>query len=195
MEQLLSLFPSQADIQMWSEEAGGSAWLLLSFWGTLSVVITPLNFSLFGLATGLAYGTFGGFFINWICKIVGTSISFLLAHKFGRAVLQKLIPAQQLKKFDYLIENEKTMLLYIILCFIPFTPSDTLAYLVGMSKVKYKNFLGLSILANSGTAFGLAYLGSGGGLKNPFFLAGLVIVLCASLYYIHLHRKKYSLHS
>lgn len=193
--QFLSFLPSQVDAQNWIQSFGTLGCLVYLGWGTLSVVVTPLNFSFLGLAGGFIYGTGWAFVLNWICKIIGTSISFFLAQKLGRRVLNRMVSKSFLKKFDYLIEDERTMLLYTVLCFIPFTPSDTLAYLVGMSKVRYRSFLPISIVANSGTAFGLAYLGSGGAFKDPLFLIGLGLALLGSLSYIHIRQKNHTLHA
>lgn len=187
--------PNPETIQTWITGLGAWAWLGYLLWGTLSVIFTPLNFSAIGLAGGFAYGTVWAFLINWICKILGTSISFWLSHHFGRKLVERLIPQKQLSRFDYLVKSESTMLLYTVLCFIPFTPSDTLAYLVGMSSVKFRVFLPISILANSGTAFALAYLGSGGAFHNPLFLIVLGLGLLLGLAIIHNHRKKIGLHS
>lgn len=186
--------PNQEEIQLFMQNLGPMGWLLYLFWGTLSVVFTPLNFSIVGLSAGFAYGTILGGLGNWLCKVVGTSLSFLLARTVGRTLVQKLISKKILKKYDHLIQDERTILLYAILCFIPFTPSDTLAYIVGLSALKKRAFFPITIIANSGTAFSLAYIGSGGALENPWFLGLMGVAILGGLYTIHRHQRTYGLH-
>ncbi len=186
--------PSQEEILNFMQNFGIFGILIYILWGIISVIITPLNFSLLGMSTGFIYGTFIGGLINWLCKIIGTFISFIIAQNFGRKLVEKLLSKKNLGKYDYLIQNESSVLLYATLCFIPFTPSDSLAYILGLSKLKKSTFLAITIIGNSGTAFSLAYIGSGGALKNPWFIVIMIIAIVSGLYYIHKHRKKYALH-
>lgn len=186
------ILPSQEGIQSFFENAGFWGYIVYFLFGTTAVFIVPLNFSITGLAGGFVYGTFVAFLINWACKIVGTFIAFMIGKYFGK----KFIP--YLKKngyntYDHVMESESLILVYFIMNFIPFTPSDAVAYFLGFSKMKARVFIPISALSSTGTAYTLAYLGSGEALNNPIFLAGLAVVLGSGLTWLHLHKLAYKL--
>lgn len=187
-----TVLPSQESIQSYFENAG--AWGLVAYFlfGTTAVFIVPLNFSLTGIAGGFVYGTWIAFLINWACKIVGTFIAFMIGKYFGK----KLIPFLKrngYNTYDHIMESERLIFAYFILNFIPFTPSDGMAYFLGFSKMKARVFIPISALSSTGTAFTLAYIGSGEALSNPLFLVGLGLVLSLGLTWLHQRKRAYKL--
>lgn len=192
---LLNIIPNQEQISEQFTSLGAVGLLIYLGWGTLSVVFTPLNFSWVALAGGFVYGTWIGFLINWICKLVGNFIAFAIAQKYGRSVLKYFFAKNELKKYDKLISNENSILLYFVLAFIPLTPSDTIAYIVGLSSLKKSTFLIVAALGNIGTCFALAFVGSKDFVSYPWVSAIMVPVFGGGLWYIHKHRKKFGLSS
>jgi len=174
--------PSQEEIQLFIQNLGFFGWVIYFFWGTLSVVFIPLNFSAVGLGAGFIHGTLVGGIANWICKIIGTSISFFLTRKVGGNIVKKIVPQKIHTKFSYLIDSPHSLYIYAFFCFIPMMPSDAMAYILGLSQVSSKKFILLNIVANLGTAFSLSYLGSGGAFKDPIFLGIFIFGLLSGMY-------------
>ncbi len=187
-----TILPSQEGIQTYFENAGIWGYIVYFLFGTTAVFIVPLNFSLTGLAGGFVYGTFLAFLINWACKIIGTLISFMIGKYFGKHLIP-FMKKRGYNTYDHVMESERLILIYFIMNFIPFTPSDAIAYFLGFSKMKARVFIPISALSSTGTAFTLAYVGSGEALSNPIFLAGLAVVLGSGLTWLHLHKRAYRL--
>lgn len=174
--------PSQEEIQIFMQSLGLLGWVIYFFWGTLSVILVPLNFSAVGLGAGFIHGTLLGGIGNWICKIIGTTISFFLTRKLGNNLVKKIVPQKINKKFSYLIDSPHSLFIYAFFCFIPMMPSDAMAYILGLSKVSSRKFIILNVFANLGTAFSLSYLGSGGAFKDPIFLGIFIFGLLSGIY-------------
>jgi uncharacterized membrane protein YdjX (TVP38/TMEM64 family) len=187
-----SNLPSQVELQLLMESYGYWGIFLYLFFATASVTITPLNFSLFGMAGGFVYGTWTAFFLNWFAKVVGTSLAFWIARKLGNQVLP-FFTKRDIKDVRRMLNSEKLVLAYFALCFIPFTPSDNIAYLLGFSNMKARHFIPITIVANSGTAFTLAYIGSGEALDNLLFLIVLGFALIIGLSWLHKNKDTFEL--
>lgn len=119
---------------------------------------------------------------------MGTFIAFMLGRYFGHKILP-LFKEETQKKYSKLADSEKVVLTYIILSFLPFTPSDAIAYFLGASEMRKRTFVAISILASSGTAFSLAYVGSGKAFDNPYVFIGLIAALVLALLGVRAKKK------
>ena len=116
-------FSSREALQAFIEAQGWIGIIIYLLWGTTSVVVTPLNFSIAGMAGGYIYGTEFAFVMNWICKTTGSLIAFWIAKRYGRQILRFFIEERQMAAYDRFIHSEKAILLYFALAFIPmYTP-------------------------------------------------------------------------
>lgn len=134
------------------------------------------------------YGPWIAFLSNWACKIIGNLIGFYLGRHFGPRILRYFSKAQQ-EKFTRILHSEMSLRIYMTLSFLPFTPSDAMSYFLGATPIKLRTFIPVMALGSSGTAFALAYVGSGEAIKNPLILAGMALVLIAGLTWVHLQNK------
>jgi uncharacterized membrane protein YdjX (TVP38/TMEM64 family) len=180
--------PSRESIQAFYMAYGIWGYLFYLCFGIIAVFIVPINFSLIGMAGGFVYGPWIAFFTNWAAKIIGNLIGFYLGRHFGPRVLRYFSKAQQ-EKFTRILHSEMSLRIYMTLSFLPFTPSDAMSYFLGATPIKLRTFIPVMALGSSGTAFALAYVGSGEAIKNPLILAGMALVLVAGLTWVHYRSK------
>lgn len=180
--------PSRESIQAFYMAYGIWGYLFYLCFGTIAVFIIPINFSLIGMAGGFVYGPWVAFLSNWACKIIGNLIGFYLGRHFGPRVLRYFSKAQQ-EKFTRILHSEMSLRIYMTLSFLPFTPSDAMSYFLGATPIKLRTFIPAMALGSSGTAFALAYVGSGEAIENPLVLAGMMLVLIAGLTWVHYRSK------
>ena len=186
--------PSREELQLMIEEWGNWGFTLYTLLATLCTVAPPLNYTILGLAGGYVYGTFPAFLMLWIARCAGNCINFYLGRRYGRKVLKVFVAEENLHKYDELLASEKAALLYFVLCFLPGFPGDYAAYFVGFSKIKKRVFFLVTLIANIGCTFSLAYMGSGEAFTNPLFLGGFSIVFIGGLLWIHSQKKQFNLH-
>lgn len=186
-------FTSIETFQSTIKDLGALGWIAYIAAAMLSTVILPLNYGIVGLAGGLIYGPGLAFLLLWIGRVLGNMINFFLAKKLGRSIVKVFVSEKEIEKFDKLLGSEKAILLYFVLCFLPFFPGDYAAYFLGCSQMKKRVFIPVTILATTGSAFSLAYVGSGEGFTNPIFLSIFSVLFLSGIAWIHTERKKFQL--
>ena len=118
------------------------AYMILQF---LQVVIAPipggaiefLGGYLFGAKAGFVYSMFGLFFGSWF--------AFGLARVFEKVAVEKFVPVETRKKFNYLIGHEG-LILSFLLFLIPGFPKDALCYILGLTPMHTGVFLIISTI-------------------------------------------------
>ncbi|MFA6024114.1 MAG: VTT domain-containing protein [Candidatus Gracilibacteria bacterium] len=185
--------PDREALQELIQGWGVWGFLLYFIITTITVIVVPLNSTLVGLAGGFVYGTLPAFLLTWVARIVATEINFFLGRRFGRNILKIFVEEEELHKYDELIESEKAVLFYFVLCSIPLLPGDYAAYFMGFSKLKKRVFVPVSILANAICAFSLAYIGSGAAFTDPLFLTIFTLLFFGGIFWIHKEKKKLKL--
>ena len=143
----------------------------------IQVIITPLSHYTVGAIGGYLYGPYWGGILNYIGRVIGHGIAFIIAKQFGRAWIDKHLDTKTIARYDKIFagnsnQNKQLNLQHFILFliyFLPLFPDDEISYLVGISKMKFKPFLLANVFGHLGGAFSLAYLGSGVNTKDPLF--------------------------
>ena len=124
---------------------------ILSFgtWGILvfiavqviQVVIAPIPGELTQVAGGFIYGTVLGTAYSMAGILIGSIIVFFAGRLFGYPLLKSVIPADKLRKVEFLINNPKSEILMLVLFLIPGSPKDILSYIAGVTPVRPLRFL------------------------------------------------------
>jgi len=170
----------------------------------LQVVFTPISHYTIGAIGGYLYGPYLGGVFNYIGRIIGHYLSFLIARRFGRKLLEKYVKDNVVEKYDKIfsgsVQNDgrvriQSFILFLIY-FLPFFPDDEISYLVGASKMPNRHFILANIFGHLGGSFSLAYIGSGINTRDIWFwflfiitLAGFPIIWAL----LRLSKKKISL--
>ncbi|MGL4911238.1 MAG: TVP38/TMEM64 family protein [Romboutsia sp.] len=116
--------------------------------------LVPLTFfpdSVLAIASGLIFGFSKGYIYTTIGALIGGSIAFFIARYLGYDLLKK-VSNDKLSKIEKLI-NTNGFYIIFLLRLIPLFPFDIISYGAGLTSVKYKYFLGATLL---GTIPGIA---------------------------------------
>ncbi len=111
----------------------------------LQVVAAPFPGELTGVAGGFVYGETLGFILSTLGLTIGSWIAFELASILGRPFVERFVRLDVLHKFDFLMTNTGAMLCFLLFL-IPGFPKDYLCYLLGLSRMKLRTFLIVSII-------------------------------------------------
>jgi len=182
-----AFFSNQEKLQAFIEPYGAWGPLIFILIQILQVVLTPINHYVIGIVGGFLFGTWHGFFYNWIGRVIGTLIAFILGRKFGRKIIQHVVKPKTLKKYDKLFD--KGTIVIFLMYSLPLFPIDELSYLAGFSSMKAKIFVPIIAIGHIGGSLTLAYIGSGISTKDPlfyFFLFGLIVL---GIIFIVLYKK------
>ncbi|MBS3072849.1 TVP38/TMEM64 family protein [Candidatus Pacearchaeota archaeon] len=182
-----SFFSSQDQIRSFVESYGVFAPIIFVIIQILQVVLTPISHYAVGLAGGFIFGTWHGFILNWIGRVIGTLIAFYLGRKFGRRIIKHVVKQEKLAKYDKIFEKGKLIL--FLMYFLPIFPDDELSYLAGFSSMKARIFIPIMLLGHIGGSLGLAFLGSGLSYNNPLFIAFSLITLIAGILFVVFYKR------
>lgn len=173
-----SFFSNQEIIRDYIKSFGIWAPVIFILIQILQVVLTPISHYAIGLAGGFIFGTWYGFVLNYVGRVIGHAIAFFLSRTIGRPIVKRLVKPKTLIKYDKFWEKGGSFVLFLIY-YLPLFPDDEISYIAGISKMKFTPFLIANLLGHTGGALALAYLGNGIQLKTltfaiVFFITGIL---------------------
>lgn len=126
---------------------GISGPLILTLIQALQVVLPVLPGFLGCLVGAAMFGSFGGFWINYIGISAGSLLAFWLARKYGVSLVRKMIPMEKYARFTQWINTRKSFPLVLFLSILlPLAPDDFLCYFSGLASFPAKKFIGIILL-------------------------------------------------
>lgn len=148
-----------------SEPKEFSAWIRShGIWGylvyigitILQIIVTVIPGGPLELAGGYAFGAFWGTVLFLIGAFIGSLISFGLVRKFGRDFVESQFSKKQIKKLDFLQDEEKLNFIFMVLFIIPGCPKDLLCYVAGLTRMKLSAFVVIATLGRLPAVIGTA---------------------------------------
>lgn len=120
--------------------------LLFVFLMAAQVVLAVIPGHPFEIAGGVCFGMFWGTVLTLLGAAIGSAINFGLARLFGVRAVTAFYSEEKLQKVSFLKENKRQNLLTLVTFLIPGIPKDMLAYFMGLTRMKFWDFLFLSSL-------------------------------------------------
>jgi len=111
----------------------------------LQVIVAPIPGGAIEFLGGYLFGGKVGFLYAMIGLLLGSWLAFSLARIFEKWAVQKFVPDQTRKKFDYLIGHEGVILSFLLFL-IPGFPKDALCYILGLTPMHLGIFLIISTI-------------------------------------------------
>lgn len=146
----------------------------------LQVVLAPISHYMVGIVGGFLFGTWYGFILNYIGRIIGHTFAFFLSRKVGRPIIKKLIKPGALATYDRFWNTGGSFALFLAY-YLPLFPDDEISYVAGASKMKTGSFMTANILGQIGGSLALAYIGAGVELQTMTFAIVFLITGALSL--------------
>ncbi len=161
-----------------------STFIFISF-QVSQVLVAPLPGEVTGLIGGYLYGPVMGTLYSTIGLTIGSWLAFLLARVLGLPFVEKVVSRNILAKYDYFMEHRGALVTFIMFL-IPGFPKDALCYIMGLSHMRTRLFLIVSIM---GRLFGTIMLSIGGScVRNDqmpalYAIIGFTAVILVLVYF------------
>lgn len=142
------------------------------------------------VASGYAFGVWGGLLWCMIGTELGSAIIILLTKKFGMRFVSKFTDPEKLKSFSFLQDNRKLRPLLFVIYFIPGAPKDLLTYFLAFTDLKISEYLIITSIARIPSIITSTMCGAYFGNKN--YLAAVLVyavTLLISLLGVLVYRK------
>jgi len=146
----------------------------------LQVVAAPVPGEATGFVGGVFFGTGWGILYSTIGLTLGSWIAFMLARLAGRPVVEMVVKAETIKRYDYVMRH-KGLFLAFLMFLIPGFPKDILCYILGLGHMGQRDFL---LVSTTGRLLGTTLLTIGGTLFRDKRYGALFTLLGVSLFLI-----------
>jgi uncharacterized membrane protein YdjX (TVP38/TMEM64 family) len=158
------------------------------------VIIAPIPGGVLALVGAANFGFFPAWGLNYLGNVIGAQIAFVLARKFGRPLVDRLVKKGTQKRY-YTIVSGHTGFAFFAYAF-PFFPIDILSFLFGLSAIKHKKFFTITSIGLISNSAAYAYLGSRFGVYVPYLqeislsVFVLMVLLIGYWAYIEFNKKE-----
>lgn len=153
------------------------AWGPLIFMGVqfLQVLVAPIPGQVAGAIAGALFGAFWGTVYSMVGALIGYTVIFVLARKFGRPLVERFVSPKYLEKFDYLTK-ESGVFVFFLIFLLPAFPDDVICYIAGLSQIRIRTLILISIAGRLPGFIGLSLIGAGAADGNATLVTILLTV-------------------
>ena len=187
---------SRDDFREYIRSFGALGWLVLLGLQFLQVFIALIPGELLETAAGYAFGPWLGTLICYAGVGLASGLIFLLTRRFGIRLVEVFTTREKIQALRFINTAQKRNLLVFALYFIPGTPKDLLTYFVGLTDMKFRTFLTLSMIARIPSVISSTFGGHLLGEENYrgaiilYGITGLVSLLGLTGYNAYLKKKQ-----
>ncbi len=148
------------------------------------ILISILPGQVFQIAAGYLFGFLPGLLYTAAGAVTGTVITFCLARILGTDAIHLMLGKDRTERYVRFLNSRKAYLITFLLYLIPGFPKDTLCYMAGVSDIRLRPFLVLSMAGRmpamaASLAFGALYMKHDyTGMAAVAAAASLIFVLC-----------------
>lgn len=147
----------------------------------LQVLFAPFPGEATGFIGGYIYGIILGTVYSTIGLSLGSWAAFILARFFGMPLVEKIIKAETIKKYDHFIQHKGTYISFILFL-IPGFPKDVFCYILGLSHMKLGVFM---VISSVGRLLGTLFLSaSGASLRNDQMIVFYILLAAGGLVFV-----------
>ena len=123
----------------------------------VQVVAAPVPGEVTGFVGGILFGPVWGVVYSTIGLTIGSWLAFMLARLLGRPLVERLVSAETIQRYDYVMQH-KGLLLAFLMFLIPGLPKDFLCYVLCLVHMQQRDFL---LVSASGRLLGTVLLTMG----------------------------------
>lgn len=160
IKKLLTIFTNGSELNSFLNSFGYLSWFIYFLLQMFQVVIFIIPGELIQATGGYVFGTYIGTFISFLGIGIGSSLLFILCHKYGRTFVQKFVSNDFYKKFEKIVNSKDKRLIIFILYLIPGIPKDSLVMICALTDIDLKNFIMFSMIGRLPALFLSTYLGA-----------------------------------
>jgi len=185
---ILSYFKNGAEAKEMIQSFGAFAPIIMIALLIIIVLLAFVSQIPLIVASGFAFGAIPAFCYAFIGFFIGGTIAFFLARKFGRPFVIKIITKNAMEKLDNYSGVRLNIILFLFFL-IPIFP-DAICYVAGLTNIKYRTFVLLSLIGRIPTI--ILFTVAGNSIANTNYTLGIIllgiIIICATIILIFRQR-------
>lgn len=146
----------------------------------LQIVICIIPGQWLQFAAGYMYGFWLGYLYSLIGALLGSVLTYYIAKILGHDAMHLIFGEEKIRKMLRTLNSKKAVVLVFIIFLIPGVPKDLCNYVAGLSEMKLKPFLIVSLIGRTPGMMGSLLIGRQiqiGGYMSAAIIAGVAVVL------------------
>ena len=138
---------SQEDFRDYVRSFGALGPLVVLGLQILQVFIALIPGEIVESAAGFVLGPWLGTAVCYLGIAIASTLIFTLTRRYGVKLVEVFVSRERINELRFLNTQQKRNNLIFLLFFIPGTPKDLLTYFVGLTDIRLRTFLLLSMVA------------------------------------------------
>ncbi len=188
---ILARFQTQAELNAFLAEYRTSGMFVYIGLQILQIVICIIPGQMMQFAAGYAYYFWLGFVLSILGIALGTVFAFYIARILGKNAMHVLFGEKKINHFIEMLNSKRAYMVIFILYLIPGIPKDLISYAAGVSEIKLKPYLFLSLIGRTPALMATIMIGAM--TRTESYLN--VVLLCVAVVFLtavcFIHRKKF----
>ncbi len=177
------------------QNLGFSGAVLLVALETCKIIFVFLPGEPIEILSGMCYGPFLGLLLIYIGVIFSNIIIIFLVKKYGKSLVNNVVPEDKRVKMENLIKNHPAgaEITLIILYLIPALPKDLITYVVSLSPIPIKKIFILSIIGRFPSVFSSVLGGNRliyGDIKSIIMVYLITYIISGLIVYLYNRKGK-----
>ena len=138
---------TQEDFRDYVRSFGPLGPLVVLILQVLQVFIALIPGEIVESAAGYILGPWLGTAVCYLGIAIASTLIFTLTRRYGVKLVEVFVSREKINELRFLNTEQKRNNLIFLLFFIPGTPKDLLTYFVGLTEIRLRTFLILSMIA------------------------------------------------
>lgn len=148
------------------------------------VIFAPIPGQTLGVVGGYLFGVVAGTAYSMLGVLLGSAAVFLLARRYGRPFVERVVAADALDRFDSFAADHGVVGLFVVFL-LPTFPDDAICALAGLTTLRFRTFVALVAVGRLPTFVLVALVGDGvaaGRTTTALGALAAVALLSAAVY-------------
>lgn len=177
-------FLSPRRLRLFIESSGSYAWIVFIAVQAFQVVFAPVPGEVTGFVGGYLFGYVRGTIFSTIGLTLGSVLAFAIARTFGLGIVERVVKKEYIHKFNEFVTHKGLYISYVLFL-LPGFPKDSLCYLLGLTRMRFLDFLIMTVLARLPGTVILTLQGTA--VKDARYKAFLILLIGSVVFTIALY--------
>lgn len=169
----------QEQIRAWVARLGAWAPIAIILLSMIQALLAPIPGQAIEAVSGYLYGPWWGTLFPMLGMVIGSSITFLLARRFGRPLVIRLVGKQSIARLDDLVRRGGALFFFLV-WLLPFAPDDLACVAAGLTPMPFRQFLILMTLGRLPGVFVSVLVGANVAQIDPLWWGILLAAIAAA---------------
>lgn len=187
--QYLPFLRTPAAFRAWLLSFGDWAPLVFVVVQAGQVVAAPVPGQVVGVASGYVFGLWAGTLYSMTGTLVGTTLAFTLARRYGRSYVERVLSRETVTHFDDVVADDGRLALFLLFL-IPGPPDDAICFLAGITTIPLWQLVAIAFVGRLPSVFLLNLVGAQFASEGTAFAVGLSLALLAATLGFYLRRER-----